>query len=123
VIILGTIERFLITLKSPMLSCFRTNRGPLALGMFFAALLLRGTAILEVEIVRNGNCTGLAEFEPSLTPLTRSWLYGTVCKRKWHFSIHIFRALFFSPILCAHNRHRVRALLLPGLFECQNRCE
>uniref|UniRef100_A0A915N3U8 G_PROTEIN_RECEP_F1_2 domain-containing protein n=1 Tax=Meloidogyne javanica TaxID=6303 RepID=A0A915N3U8_MELJA len=77
-IILGTIERFLITLKSSLLTCFRTNRGPLALGMFLLALLLRGTAIFEVEIVANGNCTGLSEFEPSLTTLTKSWFYGTV---------------------------------------------
>jgi hypothetical protein len=103
VIILGTIERFLITLKSPMLACFRTNRGPFALAMFFAALVLRGTAIFEVEIVRNGNCTGLAEFEPSLTQLTQSWFYGTV----FRFYVRTIATVFVPFFLLAYLNARI----------------
>uniref|UniRef100_A0A1I8B6M6 G_PROTEIN_RECEP_F1_2 domain-containing protein n=1 Tax=Meloidogyne hapla TaxID=6305 RepID=A0A1I8B6M6_MELHA len=106
-IILGTIERFLITLKSPLLACFRTNRGPLALGMFLAALLLRGTAIFEVEIVANGNCTGLSEFEPSLTTLTKSWFYGTV----FRFYVRTIATVFVPFFLLAYLNARIVLIL------------
>lgn len=106
-IILGTIERFLITLKSPLLSCFRTNRGPLALAMFLIALVLRGVSIFEVEIVRNGNCTGLTEFEPGLTPLTRNWLYGTV----FRFYARTIAIVFVPFFLLAYLNARIVIIL------------
>nr|CAD2179732.1 unnamed protein product [Meloidogyne enterolobii] len=106
-IILGTIERFLITLKSSLLTCFRTNRGPLALGMFLLALLLRGTAIFEVEIVANGNCTGLSEFEPSLTTLTKSWFYGTV----FRFYVRTIATVFVPFFLLAYLNARIVLIL------------
>ncbi|KAF7635129.1 G_PROTEIN_RECEP_F1_2 domain-containing protein [Meloidogyne graminicola] len=106
-IILGTIERFLITLKSSFLVCFRTNRGPLALGMFLVALLLRGTAIFEVEIIKNGNCTGLNEYEPSLTTLTKSWFYGTI----FRFYIRTIATVFVPFFLLAYLNARIVLIL------------
>ncbi|KAI1720280.1 7 transmembrane receptor (rhodopsin family) domain-containing protein [Ditylenchus destructor] len=102
-IILGTIERYLITVKHPILSCFRSNRGRLALLMFVVALLLRGTAVFEVTIVKNGNCTGLTEYEPSLTPLVQTWIYGTV----FRFYIRNIATVFIPFFLLAYLNFRI----------------
>uniref|UniRef100_A0AC34FPP9 Gustatory receptor n=1 Tax=Panagrolaimus sp. ES5 TaxID=591445 RepID=A0AC34FPP9_9BILA len=77
-IILATIERYLITVKSPNLNWWRQHRGGLALGMLGIALILRGTEIFEYTFTRNGNCTELAEFEPALTDLVNDYVYGTL---------------------------------------------
>ncbi|TMS34810.1 hypothetical protein L596_002327 [Steinernema carpocapsae] len=77
-IILATIERYLITERSRLLQCFRRNRPQSAFFMFIAAVLLRGTAFFEVELGKNGNCTGLTEYEPVLTSLVDTWIYGTL---------------------------------------------
>jgi hypothetical protein len=49
-IILATFERYLITVKSSLLSLWRSKRGLLALFMFILALLSRGTAVFEIEV-------------------------------------------------------------------------
>ncbi|CAD5212462.1 unnamed protein product [Bursaphelenchus okinawaensis] len=77
-IILATIERYLITVKHRMLTCFRMNRCNLALLMFLLSLILRGTAVFEFQIVKNGNCTGIMEYDVALTDLVNVWVYGTV---------------------------------------------
>uniref|UniRef100_A0AC35GR49 G-protein coupled receptors family 1 profile domain-containing protein n=1 Tax=Panagrolaimus sp. PS1159 TaxID=55785 RepID=A0AC35GR49_9BILA len=77
-IILATIERYLITVKSPNLNYWRQHRGGLALGMLGIALILRGTEIFEYTFARNGNCTELSEFEPVLTELIDDYVYGTL---------------------------------------------
>lgn len=49
-------ERYLITCKkTSTLELFRKNRGALALICFALALLLRGTAIIEVKVVYDKN--------------------------------------------------------------------
>uniref|UniRef100_A0A914RR93 G-protein coupled receptors family 1 profile domain-containing protein n=1 Tax=Parascaris equorum TaxID=6256 RepID=A0A914RR93_PAREQ len=77
-IILATIERYLITKKSNYLQQYRNKRVALAAFMFTLALIVRGSAVFEIEVVRKANCTGLTEYEPMLTPLVTTWLYGTV---------------------------------------------
>ena len=49
-IILGTIERYLITVKSRFLACFRNSRGLLAFAMLCLATLLRGTSFFEIQV-------------------------------------------------------------------------
>lgn len=51
-IILATIERYLITVRSQLLACFRLNRGRLAIVMFLVALILRGSAIFEIRVIQ-----------------------------------------------------------------------
>lgn len=46
-IILGTIERYLITVKSHYLECFRSSRMRLSFIMLCIAILLRGTIVFE----------------------------------------------------------------------------
>ncbi|ETN79092.1 hypothetical protein NECAME_10039 [Necator americanus] len=48
-IILGTIERYLITQRSECLKRFRQSRGLLAFFMFLLSLLLRGTLVFEIQ--------------------------------------------------------------------------
>ncbi|KAL3107198.1 hypothetical protein niasHT_011917 [Heterodera trifolii] len=98
-IILGCYERLLITLKSPQLSCFRNNRTHLALGALCLSIVLRGTSFFEVELVRNGNCTGLTEFEPRLSPLAENWLYGTVFRFYIRTTATVFVPFFFLAYL------------------------
>lgn len=50
-IILGTIERYLITVKSNYLQCYRKRRTSLVIIMFCFALILRGTAIFEIKVI------------------------------------------------------------------------
>lgn len=49
-IILATIERYLITEKSKYLQQFRNKRGALAVFMFTLALVVRGSAVFEIEV-------------------------------------------------------------------------
>jgi len=49
-IILGTIERYLITNKSKVLPWFRQSRALLALLMFLLAMVLKGTMFFEVQV-------------------------------------------------------------------------
>uniref|UniRef100_A0A0N4W4V8 G_PROTEIN_RECEP_F1_2 domain-containing protein n=1 Tax=Haemonchus placei TaxID=6290 RepID=A0A0N4W4V8_HAEPC len=48
-IILATIERYLITQRSSCLKRFRRSRGLMALFMFMLSLLLRGTLVFEIQ--------------------------------------------------------------------------
>lgn len=50
-IILGTIERYLITVKSKYLQCYRKRRKTLVIIMFCFALILRGTSIFEIKVI------------------------------------------------------------------------
>jgi hypothetical protein len=68
-IILGTIERYLITVKSQYLNCFRHSRFRFTFIMLLIALLLRGTEVFEITIVDSETCTGVLEKEPALTDL------------------------------------------------------
>ncbi|CAD6197004.1 unnamed protein product [Caenorhabditis auriculariae] len=77
-IILATIERFLITQRSSWLGAFRRHRGLSAFGMFLLALLMRGPIIFESELKRNGECTGLTEYYIDLHSIVHTFLYGTV---------------------------------------------
>ncbi|KAI6184416.1 G-PROTEIN-RECEP-F1-2 domain-containing protein [Aphelenchoides bicaudatus] len=79
-IILGTIERYLITVKSQYLGCFRRSRLRFAIIMLCLAILLRGTAVFEVTVVKNGKCEGVIEYEPALTEFAQGWLYGSIFK-------------------------------------------
>uniref|UniRef100_A0A914I762 G-protein coupled receptors family 1 profile domain-containing protein n=1 Tax=Globodera rostochiensis TaxID=31243 RepID=A0A914I762_GLORO len=98
-IILGCYERFLITLKSPQLACFRNNRAQLALCALCLSIVLRGTSIFEVELVRNGNCTGLTEFEPQLSLLAENWMYGTIFRFYIRTIATVFVPFFFLAYL------------------------
>ncbi|KHN78793.1 hypothetical protein Tcan_10153 [Toxocara canis] len=106
-IILATIERYLITRKSKYLQKFRTSRGALATFMFTLALVVRGTAVFEIEVKRNANCTGLTEYEPMLTPLVSTWLYGTV----FRFYLRNILTVFIPFALLAYLNVRIVATL------------
>jgi hypothetical protein len=91
-IILGTIERYLITVKSQYLECFRRSRLRFAFILLCFAMLLRGTAIFEsknklnchnytkflVQVTKNGNCDGAIEYEPALT--VNHWSFGLITR-------------------------------------------
>lgn len=77
-IILGTIERYLITEKSRFLNSWRQNRQILAIMMMGVSMILRGTEIFEYTLKKNGNCTDLTEYEPVLTELVHDYFYGTL---------------------------------------------
>ncbi|KAE9548890.1 hypothetical protein FO519_007899 [Halicephalobus sp. NKZ332] len=97
-IILGTIERFLITEKSPFLSCWRKRRRYLGISMMGLALILRGTEVFEYTLRKNGNCTGLTEYEPILTELTTDYLYGTL----FRFYLRNILTVFLPFMLLAY---------------------
>uniref|UniRef100_A0AC34RHK0 G-protein coupled receptors family 1 profile domain-containing protein n=1 Tax=Panagrolaimus sp. JU765 TaxID=591449 RepID=A0AC34RHK0_9BILA len=42
------------------------------------SMILRGTEIFEYTLKKNGNCTGLTEYEPVLTDLVNDYFYGTL---------------------------------------------
>ncbi|KIH49017.1 hypothetical protein ANCDUO_20909 [Ancylostoma duodenale] len=82
-IILGTIERYLITQKSECLKRFRRSRGLLAFFMFLLSLLLRGTLVFEIqtkECAGNGTphyvdylFTAFPRFNQALLLIWRVW--------------------------------------------------
>uniref|UniRef100_A0A914CQK4 G-protein coupled receptors family 1 profile domain-containing protein n=1 Tax=Acrobeloides nanus TaxID=290746 RepID=A0A914CQK4_9BILA len=90
---------YLITVKSSLLSLWRSKRGLLALFMFILALLSRGTAVFEIEVKKNGDCTGLTEYEPRLNDeLVKNWLYGTL----FRFYLRNIVAVFIPFFLLAY---------------------
>ncbi|KAI6179331.1 G-PROTEIN-RECEP-F1-2 domain-containing protein [Aphelenchoides besseyi] len=106
-IILGSIERYMITVKSPFLGCFRESRGRLALSMLILALLLRGTVYFEIQIVKNGNCTGPIEYDATLTPLVSNWLYGTI----FRFYIRTISTVFIPFGLLSYLNYKIVTIL------------
>uniref|UniRef100_A0A0M3KCG6 G_PROTEIN_RECEP_F1_2 domain-containing protein n=1 Tax=Anisakis simplex TaxID=6269 RepID=A0A0M3KCG6_ANISI len=88
-IILATIERYLITQKAKCLQKFRQYRQALAMFMFTLALV----------VMRNGNCTGLTEFEPMLTSLVSTWLYGTIFRFYFRNILTVFVPFFLLAYL------------------------
>ncbi|KAH7691205.1 Protein R11F4.2 a, partial [Aphelenchoides avenae] len=100
-------ERYLITVKSAALAWFRRHRGLLAFLMLLLATALRGTIVFEVQVVKNGNCTGLTEYEPSLTPLVTTWFYGTV----FRFYIRNITTVFIPFFLLAYLNFRIVNIL------------
>ncbi|EYC24164.1 hypothetical protein Y032_0014g2362 [Ancylostoma ceylanicum] len=102
-IILGTIERYLITQKSECLKRFRRSRGLLAFFMFLLSLLLRGTLVFEIQLDRNGDCTGVFEYIPGLTDLVHTVWYGTV----FRFYIRNIMTVFLPFFLLAYLNYRI----------------
>ncbi|VDM98810.1 unnamed protein product [Thelazia callipaeda] len=92
-IILNTIERYLITKQSNLLHKFRNNRCIAACAMFLFALVVRGS------IIHKKNCTGLAEYEPTLTPLVTTWFYGTVFRFYFRNIVTVFIPFFLLAYL------------------------
>ncbi|MFH4977756.1 hypothetical protein AB6A40_004465 [Gnathostoma spinigerum] len=107
-IILATLERLLITEKSAWLKKWRCNRGLLATFMLGFATVVKGSAIFEVEIVKNANCTGLTEYEPALTPLVGTWLYGTVFRFYFRNIATVFLPFFLLAYLNVRIVHVLR---------------
>ncbi|PIC43650.1 hypothetical protein B9Z55_004308 [Caenorhabditis nigoni] len=79
-IILATIERYLITLRAKCLGTFRQCRGLSALCMFVLALLLRAPIIFEMQIEQNPECIGeISEYYLNLSPIVNTfWNIMTV---------------------------------------------
>ena len=70
----------------------------MALSMMGLALVLRGTEILEYTLRKNGNCTGLTEYEPILTELTTDYIYGTL----FRFYLRNILTVFVPFVLLAY---------------------
>ncbi|KHJ94025.1 hypothetical protein OESDEN_06056 [Oesophagostomum dentatum] len=102
-IILGTLERYLITQRSECLKWFRRNRGMLAFYMFLLSLLLRGTLVFEIQLDRNGDCTGISEYIPGLTDIVHTVWYGTV----FRFYIRNIMTVFVPFFLLAYLNYRI----------------
>lgn len=102
-IILATIERYLITQRSSCLKQFRRHRGPMALFMFVLSLLLRGTLIFEIQLDRNEDCTGISEYVPGLTDIVETVWYGTV----FRFYIRNIMTVFVPFFLLAYLNYRI----------------
>ncbi|VDL62085.1 unnamed protein product [Nippostrongylus brasiliensis] len=102
-IILATIERYLITQRSDCLKRFRRTRGLMALFMFLLSLLLRGTLVFEIQLDRNGDCTGISEYIPGLTDIVHTVWYGTV----FRFYIRNIMTVFVPFFLLAYLNYRI----------------
>ncbi|PIO75339.1 7 transmembrane receptor [Teladorsagia circumcincta] len=102
-IILATIERYLITQRSDCLKRFRRSRGLMALFMFLLSLLLRGTLVFEIQLDKNGDCTGIAEYIPGLTDIVHTVWYGTV----FRFYIRNIMTVFLPFFLLAYLNYRI----------------
>nr|CDJ80527.1 7TM GPCR domain containing protein [Haemonchus contortus] len=102
-IILATIERYLITQRSSCLKRFRRSRGLMALFMFMLSLLLRGTLVFEIQLDKNGDCTGIAEYIPGLTEIVHTVWYGTV----FRFYIRNIMTVFLPFFLLAYLNYRI----------------
>ncbi|GMT15821.1 hypothetical protein PFISCL1PPCAC_7118, partial [Pristionchus fissidentatus] len=80
-IILATVERYMITEKSERLRWFRSHRGLLAFIAFVFACLLKGFMFWEFVMLPNEPCQGtLMERELSLTALSENLIYSKVVK-------------------------------------------
>lgn len=55
----------------------------------------------------NGNCTGLTEYEPILTPLFENWLYETV----FRFYIRTIATIFIPFFLLGYLNFRIVDIL------------
>ncbi|CAI5442587.1 unnamed protein product [Caenorhabditis angaria] len=76
-IILATLERYLITLRSKCLPTFRRCRGLLALLMFILSFLLRAPIYYEMHVITNPLCIGeYMEKGVDLLPIVNSFWYG-----------------------------------------------
>uniref|UniRef100_A0A914VYJ3 G-protein coupled receptors family 1 profile domain-containing protein n=1 Tax=Plectus sambesii TaxID=2011161 RepID=A0A914VYJ3_9BILA len=106
-IILATIERYLVTTKAHSLNWVRTNRIKLIICSLIAALISKGTFIFEVELVQNGNCTGLTEFKPTLAAIVHNYFYGTIFK----FYIRNLLTVFIPFFLLAYLNARILNIL------------
>ncbi|KAI6226202.1 G-PROTEIN-RECEP-F1-2 domain-containing protein [Aphelenchoides fujianensis] len=106
-IILGTIERYLVTVKSPFLGSFQHARGRLAIGVLLLAMGLRGTFFFEIQIVKNGNCTGVLEYDAALTPLVAQWFYGTI----FRFYIRTLMTVFIPFALLSYLNYKIVNIL------------
>uniref|UniRef100_A0A0N4ZC33 G_PROTEIN_RECEP_F1_2 domain-containing protein n=1 Tax=Parastrongyloides trichosuri TaxID=131310 RepID=A0A0N4ZC33_PARTI len=123
-LILATVERYLISIKSKYLVFVRSHRKMLVLIVFFIALLIRGTTFLEVSIVKNSNCTGISEYRPDGTALAGTWPYNPI------FTVYIRQLMSIClpfVILASLNasivvklRHQQRAALM---FRFGNSCQ
>uniref|UniRef100_A0A7E4USK2 G_PROTEIN_RECEP_F1_2 domain-containing protein n=1 Tax=Panagrellus redivivus TaxID=6233 RepID=A0A7E4USK2_PANRE len=102
-IILGSIERYLITVKSAKLGWWRRHRMLLAFAMMLLALFLRGTEIVEYTHVKNEDCVGLTEYTPMTTDIVQDYLYGTV----FRFYLRNILTVFVPFILLAYLNIRV----------------
>ncbi|CAJ0606357.1 unnamed protein product [Cylicocyclus nassatus] len=106
-IILGTLERYLITQRSRSLKWFRRSRGLLAFYMFLLSLLLRGTLVFEIQLDRNGDCTGISEYIPGLTDIVHTVWYGTV----FRFYIRNIMTVFVPFFLLAYLNYSIVSTL------------
>ncbi|CAB3404214.1 unnamed protein product [Caenorhabditis bovis] len=78
-IILATIERFLITQRSKCLGAFRRCRRISAFLVFVLSLLLRGPILFEMVIVQRPECEGrFNEYYPMLDKIVETFWYGTI---------------------------------------------
>ncbi|VDM55036.1 unnamed protein product [Angiostrongylus costaricensis] len=102
-IMLATTERYLITQRSKCLKRFRRNRGFMAFVMFLISLLLRGTLMFEIQLDKNGDCTGISEYVPGLTEIVHTMWYGTV----FRFYIRNIMTVFLPFFLLAYLNYRI----------------
>ncbi|KAJ1353802.1 hypothetical protein KIN20_010546 [Parelaphostrongylus tenuis] len=102
-IMLATIERYLITQRSKCLKRFRRNRGLMAFIMFLLSLLLRGTLVFEIQMDKNGDCTGISEYVPGFTEIVDTMWYGTV----FRFYIRNILTVFLPFFLLAYLNYRI----------------
>uniref|UniRef100_A0A8R1HMV4 G-protein coupled receptors family 1 profile domain-containing protein n=1 Tax=Caenorhabditis japonica TaxID=281687 RepID=A0A8R1HMV4_CAEJA len=73
-IILATIERYLITLRAKCLGTFRKCRGMAAFFMLVLSVLLRGPILFEMQIEQNEMCIGeLSEYYLNLSPIVNEF--------------------------------------------------
>ncbi|CAI4232670.1 unnamed protein product [Auanema sp. JU1783] len=99
-IILATIERYLITHRSRSLTAFRRCRTMLSFVVFMLSLLLRGTAIFEIEVQKNFNCTGVTEYLPGLRDeIVGTFWYGTVFRFYTRNIMTVFLPFIFLAYL------------------------
>lgn len=54
---------------------------------------------MKLQVIRKKNCTGLAEYEPTLTPLVTTWLYGTVFRFYFRNIVTVFIPFFLLAYL------------------------
>lgn len=54
---------------------------------------------MKFQLQHNVNCTGLTEYEPVLTPLVFTWLYGTVFRFYFRNIITVFVPFFLLAYL------------------------
>ncbi|CAL2031135.1 unnamed protein product [Caenorhabditis brenneri] len=107
-IILATIERYLITLRAKCLGTFRQCRGLSAFCMFILSLLLRAPILFEMQIEQNPECIGeISEYYLNLSPIVNTFWYGTV----YRFYIRNIMTVLVPFVLLAILNYKIVKIL------------